>query len=107
MPGHNRGTPAPAADARVSACGIFVSLDGPGGAGKSTTAALVRDQLAARGLRVCATAEPSRTPLGEMIRASTDTLGRFFGLKETRRFNVNPIDAPPATMPSNNGVHSH
>lgn len=57
----------------MSTPGIFVSLDGPGGAGKSTTAALVRDQLTARGLQVHATAEPSRTPLGEMIRASTDT----------------------------------
>jgi dTMP kinase len=57
----------------VSARGIFVSFDGPGGAGKSTTARLVRDELAARGLQVHATAEPSRTPLGEMIRASTDT----------------------------------
>ncbi len=53
--------------------GIFVSIDGPGGAGKSATAALAREQLTARGLRVHATAEPSRTPLGEMIRASTDT----------------------------------
>jgi dTMP kinase len=56
----------------VNTRGIFVSLDGPGGAGKSTTAALVRGQLTARGLQVHATAEPSRTPLGEMIRASTD-----------------------------------
>lgn len=57
----------------MSARGIFVSIDGPGGAGKSTIARLVGEQLTARGLRVCATAEPSRTPLGEMIRASTDT----------------------------------
>jgi dTMP kinase len=56
----------------VNARGIFVSIDGPGGAGKSTTARLVRDQLAAQGLQVHATAEPSRTPLGEMIRAGTD-----------------------------------
>jgi dTMP kinase len=52
---------------------LFVSFDGPGGVGKSTATALVCEQLAARGLRVHATAEPSRTPLGEMIRASTDT----------------------------------
>ena len=57
----------------MNAPGIFVSLDGPGGVGKSTTARLVHDQLAARGLQVHATAEPSRTPLGQMIRASTDT----------------------------------
>ncbi len=57
----------------MSGHGIFVSIDGPGGVGKSTTAQLVGEQLTARGLRVYATAEPSRTPLGEMIRASTDT----------------------------------
>jgi dTMP kinase len=57
----------------VNVRGIFVSIDGPGGAGKSAIAALAREQLTARGLRVHATAEPSRTPLGEMIRASTDT----------------------------------
>lgn len=57
----------------MSARGIFVSLDGPGGAGKSTVAALIREQLAARGLGVHMTVEPSRTSLGDMIRASTDT----------------------------------
>jgi dTMP kinase len=56
----------------MSTRGIFVSLDGPGGAGKSTTAALVCGQLARRGLQVFPTAEPSSTPLGKMIRASTD-----------------------------------
>jgi dTMP kinase len=56
----------------VSSRGTFVSLDGPGGAGKSTTAALVCGQLTAAGLQVHATAEPSPTPLGKMIRASTD-----------------------------------
>src|ERR1700722_1254315 len=53
--------------------GLFVSLDGPGGTGKTTTAAIVRDQLAARGLAAHLTAEPSPTPLGRLIRASTDT----------------------------------
>jgi len=53
--------------------GLFVSLDGPGGTGKTTTAALVRDELAAHGLQVHRTAEPSPTPLGQLIRASTDT----------------------------------
>jgi dTMP kinase len=56
----------------VSIRGIFVSLDGPGGAGKSAIATLVCGQLAACGLLVHATAEPSSTPLGQMIRASTD-----------------------------------
>jgi dTMP kinase len=57
----------------MSARGMFVSIDGPGGAGKSTCAALICQQLAARDLRVYATAEPSPTPLGQLIRASTDT----------------------------------
>ena len=56
----------------MSIRGIFVSVDGPGGAGKSTTAALVCGQLTHRGLQVFPTAEPSSTPLGKMIRASTD-----------------------------------
>jgi len=55
----------------MSIHGTFVSIDGPGGAGKST-AALVCGQLADRGLKVFPTAEPSSTPLGKMIRAGTD-----------------------------------
>lgn len=53
--------------------GLFVSIDGPGGAGKSTAVALISAQLAARGLRVHATTEPTRTPLGDLIRAGTYT----------------------------------
>ena len=59
----------------MSTWGIFVSIDGPGGVGKSTIARLAREELVARGVQVHVTAEPSRTPLGEMIRASTDTYG--------------------------------
>jgi dTMP kinase len=53
--------------------GLFVSLDGPGGSGKSTVAALVAEQLASRRLPVHSTTEPSLTPLGQFIRASSDT----------------------------------
>jgi len=53
--------------------GLFVSVDGPGGVGKSTVVTLVVNQLAAHGLAVHTTAEPSRTPLGRMIREGTDT----------------------------------
>lgn len=53
--------------------GLFVSVDGPGGAGKSTLAALVAHRLSDRGLPVYATTEPSPTELGNLIRASTDT----------------------------------
>ena len=52
--------------------GLFVSIDGPGGSGKSTVAALVAAQLASRGLAVRTTTEPSPTPLGKLIRAGTD-----------------------------------
>ncbi len=57
----------------MSRPGLFVSIDGPGGAGKSTAVTLISAQLAARGLRVHATTEPTRTPLGELIRGGTDT----------------------------------
>jgi dTMP kinase len=53
--------------------GVFVSVDGPGGVGKSTIVALVAEHLAAHGMAVHATTEPSRTPLGNLIRAGTDT----------------------------------
>jgi dTMP kinase len=56
----------------MSARGLLVSVDGPGGVGKSTVVALISERLTGSGLMVHATAEPSRTPLGEMIRASTD-----------------------------------
>ena len=51
--------------------GLFVSLDGPGGAGKSTIMTLVTRQLLDRGLPAVATTEPSRTPLGNLIRVGT------------------------------------
>ncbi|MGX7826892.1 dTMP kinase [Actinokineospora sp. 24-640] len=53
--------------------GLLVTLDGPGGVGKSTTARLIVDALAAEGLPVLATAQPSRSPLGELARYGTDT----------------------------------
>jgi dTMP kinase len=52
--------------------GILVSIDGPGGSGKSTVAALTADFLARRGVPVHQTTEPSPTPLGKLIRAGTD-----------------------------------
>jgi len=52
--------------------GLFISIDGPGGSGKSTVAALVVSRLARRELAVHQTREPSPTPLGQLIRASTD-----------------------------------
>jgi dTMP kinase len=51
---------------------LFISIDGPGGSGKSTVAALVVARLVGHGLAVHETREPSPTPLGQLIRASTD-----------------------------------
>jgi dTMP kinase len=53
--------------------GLFVSIDGPGGVGKSTLAAAAARELTAQGLRVRLTREPSPTQLGELIRAGTGT----------------------------------
>lgn len=52
--------------------GILVSIDGPGGSGKSTVAAITAEMLIGHGLVVHETTEPSRTPLGKLIRAGTD-----------------------------------
>jgi dTMP kinase len=48
--------------------GRFITLEGIEGAGKSTVAALVRDRLVARGIKVCLTREPGGTVLAERIR---------------------------------------
>jgi dTMP kinase len=53
--------------------GTLITLDGPGGVGKSTAAKLVADTLIAAGVPVLATAQPSRAPLGELARHGTDT----------------------------------
>lgn len=52
--------------------GVFVTLDGPGGAGKSTTTRHLHELLVRRGYRVHATTEPSRGQLGEIARHGTD-----------------------------------
>lgn len=53
--------------------GTLITLDGPGGVGKSTAVRLVVDTLVAAGLPVHATTQPSRAPLGELARHGTDT----------------------------------
>lgn len=53
--------------------GTLITLDGPGGAGKSTAAKLVTDALTAEGLPVNLTTQPSRAPLGELARHGTET----------------------------------
>ncbi len=53
--------------------GTLITLDGPGGVGKSTAVRLVIDTLAAAGLPVHSTTQPSRAPMGELARHGTDT----------------------------------
>jgi dTMP kinase len=48
--------------------GLFIVLEGPDGAGISTQTPLLRDALAARGLRAFATKEPTAGPIGSVIR---------------------------------------
>ncbi|RMI38803.1 dTMP kinase [Streptomyces triticirhizae] len=52
--------------------GLFVTLDGPGGVGKSTVAALVAEMLREEGAAVFATREPSDTSLGALARNGTE-----------------------------------
>lgn len=48
--------------------GLFVSLEGGEGSGKSVQAATLVARLAGRGLEVVATREPGGTPVGERVR---------------------------------------
>ncbi|MDJ0460426.1 dTMP kinase [Streptomyces sp. H27-C3] len=54
--------------------GRFVTLDGPGGVGKSTAARLLSDLLRQRGDAVHATTEPSRSELGAFTRSHADQI---------------------------------
>ncbi|WP_017937823.1 dTMP kinase [Zestomonas thermotolerans] len=48
--------------------GLFITLEGPEGAGKSTNRDYLADRLRERGLEVVLTREPGGTPLAERIR---------------------------------------
>jgi dTMP kinase len=48
--------------------GLFISFEGPDGAGKTTQVKLLADLLAASGHKVTVTREPGGTPLGDKIR---------------------------------------
>jgi dTMP kinase len=52
--------------------GVFVTLDGPGGAGKTTTARHLTELLTAQGHHVHATTQPSRGELGQIARTNSD-----------------------------------
>lgn len=48
--------------------GLFITLEGPEGCGKTTQAGRLAEQLRGRGLNVILTREPGGTPTGEAIR---------------------------------------
>jgi dTMP kinase len=48
--------------------GIFITFEGPDGAGKTTQLNLLAENLRQRGLTVCCTREPGGTELGDKIR---------------------------------------
>jgi dTMP kinase len=62
---------------RAKRSGLFVSIDGPGGIGKSTLTGQLAAQLTRRGVPAHATTEPSRSPLGDFARHAPD---RYHGL---------------------------
>jgi dTMP kinase len=49
--------------------GIFITLEGPDGAGKSTQARMLAERIRATGREVVATREPGGTELGERLRS--------------------------------------
>lgn len=61
---------------------LFIAVEGPNGVGKSTIAALLADRLAESGTAgVHLTGEPTRTPLGQLLRRSESVLhGRALAL---------------------------
>ena len=52
--------------------GALVTIDGPGGSGKTATVAALADELRRRGRTVHVTAEPSAGPIGRLARALVD-----------------------------------
>ncbi|MCM2416515.1 dTMP kinase [Streptomyces sp. RKAG293] len=52
--------------------GLFVTLDGPSGVGKSTTIEALRAELAGQGIPVRPTAEPSHSKLGTFTRQNAN-----------------------------------
>jgi dTMP kinase len=59
---------------RHSSDGLFVSVDGPSGVGKSTTVQALARLLAEEDRIVHITCEPSAGPIGELARELTETV---------------------------------
>lgn len=49
--------------------GVFISIEGPDGAGKTTQAHMLKERLESQGYKVFLTREPGGTPIGEEIRS--------------------------------------
>lgn len=54
--------------------GLFVSVDGPSGVGKTTTAGALAHLLRDDGPQVHLTCEPSEGPIGKLARSLTETV---------------------------------
>jgi dTMP kinase len=59
---------------RRSSDGLFISIDGPSGVGKTTTVRALAQLLTAAGRTVHVTGEPSNGPIGELARELTETV---------------------------------
>ena len=55
--------------------GLFITLEGPEGGGKTTQASRLAGALRQRGFEVCETREPGGTPLGEELRSLVKHFG--------------------------------
>lgn len=80
--------------------GLFVTLEGPEGAGKSTVANVLADRLRDAGQTVCLTREPGSGPLGPAIRSllldgtDVDDRTELFLFLADRAQHVSQIVAP-------------
>ena len=77
--------------------GIFLTIEGGEGAGKSTMMDRVAEWLESGGRRVVRTREPGGTDLAEKVR-DNEQQARRLGLRGTPGFSINgePLPAPPS-----------
>ncbi|WNI15460.1 dTMP kinase [Actinacidiphila sp. ITFR-21] len=66
-----RTAPAPRPSYRPWADGVFITVDGPSGVGKTTMTGLLAKSLRGYGLTVTSTTEPSPSAMGELARYGT------------------------------------